>query len=119
MKLMYCKDCGDIIAPHSDPEYMRFCRCRQSVCFWDNPRTGDFAVWNEKQNAMVIGLHNGLLGYTFMDIHTVDEILKDTPENYLFKTFRSLVVIIYPGMSGDTRFATWDECKTKKWHSNH
>jgi hypothetical protein len=113
MKLLLCQQCLDIVTPDSSPLIIRYCNCKKSGCFWDNPLTGEFAIYNASKQARVLGIHNGLLTKDGMGADTVQEIISNTPDNYLFKSWNSLIVMIYPGFSYDTRWATEEEIQEK------
>lgn len=54
----------------------------------------------------ILGIHNGLLkwegGFT---AKIISQMLDDTPETYLFKIQRSLIVRFRPGETGDSSWA--------------
>ena len=63
-----------------------------------------------------MGIHNGLLNEP---THTVSKaqtrrILDETPDNYLFKTNDSLIIRVFPGVTGDIElFTTMDNVPGK------
>jgi hypothetical protein len=123
MKLMFCENCGDVVTPHRQANFPKFCECNGSCCWWIDPKAGQFGVWSHagRKGVAVIGIHNSFLTAPFpntvnetqqmvefgcLQRVTMEHILDDTPNSYLFKQLRSLIVKFRPGFSSDTVFAT-------------
>lgn len=119
MKILYCEDCGDIIAPHPTPNSARFCSCRRHAVWWTDPRAGVLRAcdtqgskdgWPFIPRAYILGITNLLLHMEGgMSAEKVEEAIEAHGENYLFKKWRSLIIRIRPGESGDTRWAPLPE----------
>lgn len=115
MKLLYCQDCGDIVAPWPKANEPRDCRCGRHAVWWLNPFTGVLRVcdrqgldngWPKRASAYVLGITNLLLGMDGnMTAEKVQAAIDEHEETYLFKQWRSLIIRIRPGESGDTRWA--------------
>lgn len=115
MKLLYCQDCGDIIAPHPIANKPRDCRCRRHAVWWVDPSKGILRVcdrygldngWPRNARAYVLGITNVLLHSTIdLNADVVEQMIDAHEDFYLFKKWRSLIIRIRPGESGDTR---WD-----------
>lgn len=125
MKLLFCQDCGDIIAPYPQPRAPRYCRCLRHAVWWEDPQAGILRVhdarnhpreqeghsqhWPSVPRAYVIGLTNTLLQYPDrfgpITAETVQEMIDSHGDNYLFKRWRSLVLRIRPAESNDTNWA--------------
>lgn len=114
MKLLYCQACGDIVAPWPVAKQPRDCRCRRHAVWWVNPSTGILRVhdrfgrdgWPNRAAAYVLGITNLLLGMDGdMSAEKVEAAIDAHEDSYLFKRWRSLIIRIRPGESGDTRWA--------------
>lgn len=120
MKLLFCEDCGDIVAPDRQKDVSRACSCGRHYVWWDDPARGQLRLHDARgaksgdgtpyrPAAFVIGLHNGILAdpAPLTTKELIDRELAETPDSYLFKTAGSLVIKLRPGMSGDTRWMSW------------
>jgi hypothetical protein len=132
MKLLYCQECGDIIAPFPMPRHPRFCRCALHAVWWEDPKRGILRLhevgarwrpknpdyhggpdaqpgWQRKQTehrAYVLGLHNQFLGYpSGHSKESIRGIIEATPSSYIFRTQESVIIRIRPGESNDTDWA--------------
>lgn len=119
MKLLFCQDCGDIIAPRPTANVPRDCACGRHAVWWVDPsagilrvcdrhgfKSGDHEGWPRIARAFVLGMHNAFLTWPEdVDAKVVSLILDSTPDSYLFKRQNSVVIRIRPGESGDTRWA--------------
>jgi hypothetical protein len=120
MKLLYCEDCTDIIAPFPQPRKTRACRCGRHSVWWENPGTGELRLHDRltapeiirarkypgTPRAYVIGLTNALLHHQGqMSAEAVQGMIEGHRDHYLFKQWRSLVIRIRPGESSDTAWA--------------
>lgn len=122
MKLLFCQDCGDIIAPHPHANEPRWCACQRHAVWWVNPSTGVLRLWDSREGprmleqgrpypsrprAYVIGLTNALLQYEGQSLNAevVGQLIDSHDDYYLFKRWRSLVIRIRPGESSDTGWA--------------
>lgn len=107
MKLLYCLDCRNIIQPFVK-NIPRFCSCEKHAIWWENNnKVVVYCKSMKEKKCYVLGIHNNFL---LMDEgqglykEQIQNILKNTPDNYLFKRWNSLIVRIIPGLSGDTQF---------------
>lgn len=129
MKALFCQACGDIIAPMPRARSPRPCRCGRHYVWWENPSTGLLRIhdtqarWIDNADgvtvegkprrervtapaAFVLGLHNGFLDYPARhDARSIQVLIESTPEYYLFKTQRHLVVRFRAGETGDTAYS--------------
>lgn len=122
MKLLYCEDCGDIIAPYRQADRPRWCLCGRHAVWWVDPARGVLRLFDSepdnliergdrlypkrRPHAWVIGLHNEFLQMPFgHDAESIKTIIDGTPDSYIFKRWGSLVIRIRPGESGDTGWA--------------
>jgi hypothetical protein len=123
MKLLYCEECGDIVAPSRKAYEPRWCSCGRHAVWWINPLTGVLRLHDrlgryheygeglaqvDYPRAFVIGLHNGLFRDDDAPVTTkahVTQEIENTPENYIFKRAGSLVIKLRPNMSNDTSWA--------------
>ncbi|MDE2021206.1 MAG: hypothetical protein KGJ13_12795 [Patescibacteria group bacterium] len=120
MKLLFCEDCQDIIAPYAIKDVPRWCRCKRHAVWWDNPLSGHLVLYDkiERRNApdsiyhgfpmqgpkaWVIGLHNAVLRESLSAEATKRHI--EAADGYLFKTRGSLIIKLRPLESNDTRWA--------------
>jgi hypothetical protein len=118
MKLLYCQDCGDIVAPNPRANQPRYCRCARHALWWVNPFTGVLRVHDTlgregqpmpEARAYVLGLTNSFLmapAGTDWKGDTSIEIADGHEDHYLFKQRRHCVIRMRPGESGDTRWAS-------------
>lgn len=125
MKLLFCEDCGDIIAPHRVDRQPRWCRCKRHAVWWEDGQKGILRLWDVIEGpreardgiwypryprAYVIGLTNYLLGWEGqIGADAVREMIDAHSDFYLFKRWRSLVIRIRPGESSDTAWARLPE----------
>jgi hypothetical protein len=118
MKLLFCQECGDIIAPFGEANRPRWCICKRHAVWWENPQTGVLRVhdargrdgWPIAARAWVIGMTNLFLGYPeSLDADAIQAIIDAHDDYYLFKRQRSVAIRIRPGESGDTRWAKLPE----------
>jgi hypothetical protein len=122
MKMLFCENCGDLVVPSHEAYKPQWCRCNASCCWWINPSSGEFACWSQlgRQKVSVIGINNSLLTVPFSESlnendkkvefgciqkDAIEAIIDNTPDSYLFKQLRSLIVRFRPGYSTDTFFA--------------
>lgn len=123
-KLLFCAECGDVVAPSHVDKQPRFCRCQRHAVWWDDGSKGHVRVidtWVPHRSsslgakAWIIGIHNGLLteggitcdaGNGQTTAAQVAALLDDTPDTYLFKRANSLVIRFTPGSTGDSNWAS-------------
>lgn len=121
MKLLYCQDCGDIIAPWSEALRPRWCRCARHAVWWVDPSRGVLRLHDKyyptagsddgpktprQPRAYFIGLTNLLLRHEgIIDAKDVQEMIDAHEDTYIFKRIRSLVLRCRPGESSDTAWA--------------
>lgn len=129
MKLLFAECCASIVVPYGKAGVARWCECTRSCCWWDEPSSGKFVVFNfdGPKRVSILGIHNGLLRAPFKEWDTekgrdefgciqrsvFKEILEETPDYYLFKSMQSLIIRVRPGFSDDVRFATLEEVRGK------
>jgi hypothetical protein len=121
VKLLFCQECGDIIAPHHEELTPRWCTCGRHAVWWLNLGTGTLRLHDRlsardieerhypaRPRAYVIGLTNALLMYSgeALNADVVTALIDAHDDSYLFKRWRSLVIRIRPGESGDTAWAS-------------
>lgn len=122
MKLIFCEDCGDIVAPSKIDLKVRWCDCGRHAVWWENGRQGKLVLHdkiagvkdrtdsiydgfpNPKPKAWVIGLHNAVLTEELSANDTAARIAE--AEGYLFKSRGSLVIKFRPLESNDTRWSS-------------
>lgn len=119
MKLMYAECCQSVVVPHP-MGFVRKCSCGYSAVCWDNPYAGTIAVCRARPDVetsangiWIIGLHNQVFSRRPLSREGIQEILEATPDTYLFKFNRSLVVKIMPGTTSDTRYGTLQEMHSR------
>lgn len=116
MKLMYCQDCGDVVAPGLRNREPQRCACRRHSVWWENGGAGVLRLedhanrtlpYPARPRAYVIGLSNSILREPRegLNAEIVQELIDRHPESYLFKQWRSLIIRIRPGESSDTAWA--------------
>jgi hypothetical protein len=124
MKLLYCQECGDIIAPDAKALVTRRCRCHRHIVWWEDPERGIIRVCDSlghpevvkemngapqgRPRAWLLGITNRLLFHPCPGPLSADEVERviDAHENYyMFKTTRSLIVRFRPGQSSDSAWA--------------
>ena len=128
MKLLFCQECGDIIAPHPIDGQPRWCRCKRHAVWWIDGARGTLRLWDalegpycsvdaegkekplwypNRPRAYVIGLTNALLNCEWQGLgaEIVQKLIDSHSDYYLFKRWRSLVIRIRPGESGDTAWS--------------
>lgn len=121
MKLMFCEDCGDIVAPSRTALRVRWCDCGRHAVWWEDPRLGKLVLHDlhggavrpdsiydgfpkNGPRAWVIGLHNAVLTEALNAEDTKRHI--EMAEGYLFKLRGSLVIRLRPLESNDTRWSS-------------
>lgn len=129
MKLMFCGNCGDIVSPGLADLEVRWCACRRHAVWWIDGGRGILRVHDAQMpernggdggRAWVLGLHNGVLhdgglvkyGHAGNEVTTkaqVERLIDETPDTYVFKRARSLVVRFAPGYTGDTAWSQLPE----------
>jgi hypothetical protein len=124
MKMMFFQDCHDLVVPAQAAGEVRRCQCRRHACWWENPVTGKFRLHDASfkpietkkgskyefyppvPRAYVIGLTNMIFGFPGdMTAEAVQDMIEAHEDHYLFKKWRSLVIRLRPGESGDTAWA--------------
>jgi hypothetical protein len=124
VKLLYCQDCGDIVAPDATALVTRRCACKRHIVWWQDPERGIIRVCtdsghrlvvealqgapNGRPRAWLLGITNALLFHPCEGPLSADEVQKtiDAHDNYyMFKTTRSLIVRFRPGQSSDSAWA--------------
>lgn len=69
-KLMFCGDCGDVVAPSHTDMNPKWCRCERHAVWWRDGQNGLISVHDRmfpERNgspggtAWIIGIHNGIL----------------------------------------------------------
>jgi hypothetical protein len=121
MKLIFCKECGDIFSPGKDKP--KRCECGYSVAKWDDPKAGTLRVASRGDAGYlaVIGLHNRWL-MTAATLPSDDELHRAHNESecamadgYLFKT-RNCPVIVVPATFGGQITYDPELLKEVEWH---
>ncbi len=119
MKLLYCQDCGDIVAPFREARKIRNCVCGRHAVWWEDPLGGVLRAhdrqgregWPGKEaRAWVLGVTNTFLEFPWtMKAEDVDQVIDAHGPTYLFRQRRNCIIRIRPGETGDTR---WDSLPT-------
>ena len=115
MKLLYCTQCGDMIAPYRGNYRPRYCCCERFAVWWRDGDRGQLSVHDtegSKCGAWVLGITNSFLQFPLISMtpEVIQEIIDSHGDNYLFKTLRSCIVRISPGGSNDTQ---WEDAVPK------
>jgi hypothetical protein len=123
MKLMFCEDCGDIVAPSRTDFKVRWCDCGRHAVWWEDGVAGMLVLHDKVDGctdrpdsdydgfpkggprAWVLGIHNAVLIADHLSADHVKELI-DRAEGYLFKTRESLIIKIRPLDSNDTRWSS-------------
>lgn len=110
MKILYAECCATLVVPDKTPEVPRKCDCGKCHVWWDHQNRLVLHA-DDRSEASVIGLHNDLLrrdmGNNLVVFKTdIEDILSNTPDNYLFKKHGSLIIRVKVGVTGDIRWAT-------------
>lgn len=107
MKILIAHCCYDLVVP-KDKNKPVYCRCGTSCVWWEDPSIGDIAVYSsELDNVSLLGLTNSFIftkPQPYITKKEMEDIIKDIPENYLFKQMNSVAVKFQPGYTGDSRF---------------
>lgn len=111
MKVLYCTDCGDILAPYREDGIPRKCRCGRHAIWWRDGGRGLASAWDRDgvfDAAWILGITNAFLGHRAVEMSAEDvqAIIDAHPDTYMFKTRRTCIVRIRPGRSSDT---LWQE----------
>lgn len=123
MKLMFCQECGDILAPFADANKPRWCCCGRHAVWWIDPRTGAIRLHDKKYpvsegwkyparpRAYILGITNSFLNCPLECIGATEiaEIIDSHNDYYLFKRWRSCIVRIRPGEADLTAWADLPE----------
>lgn len=111
MKLLYCKLCGDMIAPFRTANKPRACNCGEYVVWWTDPDAGILRVHShngDRKHGTIIGIHNCLLNHdpapTISEIKNMAKGIHFDPHSK-FGLTGSMVVRLHPGESLDTSWA--------------
>jgi len=120
MKLLFAECCGDLIVPASYAHSPRWCRCGSACCWWREPLSGLFSCYSihGEQKVSILGINNSLLYTEFPKIknegketefgaiqrNAIQEMIEQTPDHFLFKQMRSMIVRFRPGFTNDTKF---------------
>lgn len=114
MKMMFARCCATLVVPHQENKVVRWCRCKESACWWHEGALGLFYVYNalgDINRVEGLGLHNGLLQEEILpgrigcvDLLTIKNLIKETPGSYLFKQVESLIIKFRIGFTSDTTF---------------
>lgn len=115
MKLLYCQDCGDILAPYREANKVRTCLCGRHSVTWDDPTTGAISLCDNSSTtgepileprAWLLGVTNTFLGYPgeWMGKKDIEDIIESHPDYYLFKSIGSCIVRFRPGAASMTQW---------------
>lgn len=121
MKVIFCEDCGDIIAPYERARSPRLCVCKSHAVWWEDPARGIIrvafvgghpAIYEElkgrppgRPRVWILGITNALLyhkGVGTPSADVVQELIEAHDDSYIFKRTRSLIIRVRPGQSGDS-----------------
>ena len=111
MKILFAECCGTLVVPNKKENKPKSCDCGKSYVWWENSLMGRLVIYAEDRSLIsVLGLHNGLLTHDMGNNYAVlkddiKEIVDDTPDSYLFKTYGSLIIRVKVGITNDMRWA--------------
>jgi hypothetical protein len=116
MKLMYCAKCATLVVPNKVNLAVTRCSCRRFAVWWRDGGRGLISVHDSygrsgldgnKEVCFLLGINNNLLGISGTELSAADyqALIDATPETYMFKTRRSLIVRFVPGHSSDSMWA--------------
>ena len=118
MKMLLCENCGDLVVPSVTAHEAKWCRCNASCCWWINPKNGEFGCWSQlgKRAVSIVGINNMLFTEPFskagsdelgcIQQESIDRMINETPDSFLFKRLKSMIIRFRPGFTSDTIFAT-------------
>jgi hypothetical protein len=108
MKLLFAGCCMDLVVPIGTANQVKYCKCGKCCVWWENPFTGQIAVYGPSLDEVsIIGIHNGLLSHpnqSYISKDIIQNILRETSDYYLFKTMESLIIRFQPGNTSDSKF---------------
>lgn len=117
-KALYCGMCGSI-ASFRRSGAITACECWLTVGWWVDARKGIAKLHGDRTYSRILGIHNGYLrdaslAHTDMESREAVDRATDAPM-YLFDKSRrnSPIVVITPGESNDTSWATDEELAAK------
>lgn len=127
MKVLFCLDCGDMIAPLPKPRAIRVCNCERHAVWWENPQEGQIRVCDfgpavarltNEQRASVggapmveprcylVGIDNAFLLYQGeLGRKAIKEIYESAGSTMLFRSWNSCVVRFKPGETSDSAWS--------------
>jgi hypothetical protein len=121
MKVLFCQECGDIIAPYRQNKRPRFCDCGRHAVWWRDGNAGLISAHDtlfvppantdpyatpRVPKAWILGMTNSFLNFPNFDMSAEDiqAIIDSHPDTYMFKTRRTCIVRFRPGHSSDSRW---------------
>lgn len=127
MKVLFCLDCGDMIAPLPKPRSIRVCNCERHAVWWENPQEGQIRVCdfgpisgrlsNElraqqcgapmvEPRCYLIGIDNNFLLYKGeLGRKTIKQIAESAGATMMFRSWESCVVRFRPGETSDSAWS--------------
>lgn len=127
MKMMIAKCCGEIVIPSGSRRNAKFCLCHKSAVWWDDPNTGELAVWRINDFSPmpeVLGINNAFLAAPMSRLGMVDKptlhATCEAAEGYLFRDLDSPIVRVSPTSKviRGIRLATDDDLESVLMISN-
>jgi hypothetical protein len=121
MKVLFCQECGDIIAPYRQNMRARFCDCGRHAVWWRDGSTGLISAHDihnanapdpyaipRVPKAWILGITNSFLHFPMFEMSAEDiqAIIDSHSDYYMFKTRRTCIVRFRPGHSSDSRWET-------------
>jgi len=113
MKLMMAHCCGRIVVPPSKAMRSAYCDCGQCAVWWIHPQLGILGVYAPSvRHSSVIGINNAFLTepytpmnggkdeYGVITKQQIDNIVRECPPNYMFKTVESNIIRFRPDFHG-------------------
>lgn len=118
MKLIYCQDCGDLVAPHRVEYRVRWCDCRRHAVWWRQSKLGLLSVFDSMRSGRppelrhmvplrtyVLAIHNDFIHASkpVISRNDYDDILAGTPAGHLYHQVGQICVRVRPGVAADVQ----------------
>lgn len=111
MKLMMAHCCSVIVVPPPQASKAAYCRCSQCAVWWIDPRLGTLGIHAPSdRHASIIGINNSFLTEPFRPMgedeyglitkQQIQNIIRECPDTYMFKTVESNIIRFRPNYQG-------------------